>query len=512
MELKLKKVGHDYFEQVAWPSFSCETMRESIVPDSCADIARIIDTTALVCVTGREVTGDGRFCASGSVDVAVLYIPEKGDGPCSLRFQLPFQAFGDGQGAADCELLDIRGELRSVDTRVLNPRKVLTRADILLYPSGCRRTALSLCTDAAEAGDTIQLLRRQKEIRVVAGVREKEFTFLEELPLSPGKGGAEEVVSFRLALRSTDSKLIGSKLVVKGLIAATVLYREAGNRLGVLQQELPFSQILDGAGFDEECESEAVYRLLSAECRVGGENSPDDSHLLTLTLLLRGRATLYRREQVGFIADLYSTAAPVNCQTMEIELCEDSQRHIRRQNMRELLETGTPVKAVIDTEVCCCGVQWTGDGGERTLEIPVWARCLYLDENDSLRSARRDFTITCPAELPPGCQATAEACCRGDVMASIMPDGVELRCALECAIDASRRGRYVCVSGGETEEEGERPGEMPSLILRKIGREETLWAVAKQYRTTCRAILDVNEIADEEHIPLDRLLLIPRAR
>ena len=53
---------------------------------------------------------------------------------------------------------------------------------------------------------------------------------------------------------------------------------------------------------------------------------------------------------------------------------------------------------------------------------------------------------------------------------------------------------------------------MPSLILRKIGREETLWAVAKQYRTTCRAILDVNEIADEEHIPLDRLLLIPRAR
>ena len=53
MELKLKKAGHDYYEGVAWPPFSCETMRESIVPDSCADIARIVDTTGLVCLTGR---------------------------------------------------------------------------------------------------------------------------------------------------------------------------------------------------------------------------------------------------------------------------------------------------------------------------------------------------------------------------------------------------------------------------------------------------------------------------
>ena len=77
MELNFKKAGHDYYEPVRFTPFSCETMRESIVPDSCADIARIVDTTGLVCLTNRELTGDGRFCASGSVDVSVLYIPEK---------------------------------------------------------------------------------------------------------------------------------------------------------------------------------------------------------------------------------------------------------------------------------------------------------------------------------------------------------------------------------------------------------------------------------------------------
>ena len=511
MELKLKRADHDYYEPLAFVPFSCETTRENIVPDSCADIARIVETTGLVCVTGRELTGDGRFCASGSVDVSVLYIPEKGDGPCAIHFQMPFQCYGEGQGGGECEFLDIRGELQSIDTRALNPRKVLTRANLILYPCGCRHAALSVCTDVAEDESCIQLLREQKATRVAAGVREKEFTFVEELPLSPGRGGAEEIISKRLDIRGTDSKLIGNKLVVKGLIAVTVLYRENGGRLNLLQQELPFSQIVEGSGFEEECESEAAYRLLSAECRLGSEGSPDDPHVLTLTLLLRTRVTVWRNETISFISDLYSTAAPVSCQTMEIELREDSQRQIRRQNARELLETGVAVKAVVDTEIGCGSVQITGSGEE--MEIPLWARCLYLDENDMLHSARKEFTVACPTEQPAGCMVEAAAACRSDVMASILPDGIELRFPVECAVEISRLGRHLCVSGGETvEEEASSGGAVPSLTLRKIGREETLWSVAKQYRTTCQAILEVNGIPDERQVPSDRLLLIPRAR
>lgn len=509
MELKLKKAGHDYYEGVAWPPFSCETMRESIVPDSCADIARIVDTTGMVCLTGRELTGDGRFCASGTVEVAVLYIPEKGDGPCALRFQIPFQCCGEGQDAADGEFLDIRGELQSIDTRALNPRKVLTRANLQFYPTGCRHISQSVCTGAEEEDGAIQLLREKKETWVVAGVREKEFTFTEELPLSPGRGAAAEILTTRLALRGTDSKLIGNKLVVKGLISASVLYREAGGRLSVLQQDLPFSQILEGSGFTDDLDSSAAYRLLSADCRIGTEDSPEDTHTLTLSLLLRARVTARRREEIAFIADLYSTAAAVSCATEELSLREDCQRRSCRLNVRELLETGAEVKAVVDTEVGCGGVRPAGNAG--TLEVPLWARCLYLDENDALRCARREFSALCEGEVPEGCRAEAEAACRGDVMASIVPDGIELRFQVDCDLETAREGRYLCVSGGETEEEESREAG-PSLILRKVGREESLWSVAKQYRTTCRSILEVNEIPEESQLPRDRLLLIPRAR
>jgi len=510
MELNFKKVSHDYYEPLQFAPFSCETMRENIVPDSCGDIARIVDTTGLVCLTSCELTGDGRFCASGSVEASVLYIPEKEDGVRALHFQIPFQCYGEGQGPADCEFLDIRGELHSIDTRVLNPRKVLTRASLTLYPSGCRHATVSVCTEMAEdGGENVQLLREKRESRVVAGVREKEFTFTEELPLSPGRGGAEEILSTRLDIRGTDSKLIGNKLVVKGLISAAILYRENGGRLALLQQDLPFSQILEGNGFDEDCESDAAYHLLSAECRAGSEGAPDDAYVVTMSLLVKARVTVWRGEEVAFIADLYSTAAPVSCQMMELELNEDAQKSTRRQNVRELLETGVPVKSVLDTEIGCGAVQTAGS----EVKISAWARCLYLDENDVLGSVRREFTVSCPAEMPgelAGCQG--EAACHGDVITNIMPEGIELRFPLDCTLSASNRRRYLCVSGGETDEEEQNKEVMPSLILRKLSPEETLWSVAKQYRTTRKGILEVNELNEESQIPYDRLLLIPRTR
>ena len=514
MELKFKKTGHDYYEPLRFSPFSCETMRESIVPDSCADIARIVETTGLVCLTSRELTGDGRFSAGGTVEVSVLYIPEQADrssreeSPCALHFQIPFQCYGEG--LPECEFPDIRGELRSIDTRALNPRKVLTRANLTLYPAGCRHTGLSVCTDIDGEGEGVQLLGQKRETRVVAGVREKEFSFSEELPLSPGRGGAEEILSTRLDIRGTDSKLIGSKLVVKGLSSAAILYRETGGRLAMLQQDLPFSQILEGSGFDEDCESEADYRLLSVECRQGSEGG--DAYVVTVNLTLSARVTVWRREEVSFIADLYSTAAPVRCETMDLELNEDCQRSARRQNIRELLETAAAVKSVLDTEISCGGAQVSG--GE--VKIPLWARCLYLDENDALGSVRKEFTVSCPAELPDGAPAgedcLAESVCLGDVIANIMPEGIELRAPLEYSLTCASRRRYLCVSGGETEEEESGRERAPSLVLRKMGPEETLWSVAKQYRTTCRGILEVNELEEDAPIPTDRLLLIPKAR
>ena len=94
-------------------------------------------------------------------------------------------------------------------------------------------------------------------------------------------------------------------------------------------------------------------------------------------------------------------------------------------------------------------------------------------------------------------------------MSGMLPDGIELRFPLEITVDTEKLRTYVCVAGGEVMEE-QSDTCTPSLVLRRIGSEESLWDLAKKHRTTCKAILEINELQDEAQISQGRLLLIPK--
>ena len=53
-------------------------------------------------------------------------------------------------------------------------------------------------------------------------------------------------------------------------------------------------------------------------------------------------------------------------------------------------------------------------------------------------------------------------------------------------------------------------GRRPSLVMRRLAADETLWDAAKQYRTDEELIRAVNQLAEGE-VP-DKMLLIPRMR
>ncbi|MBQ2324146.1 MAG: LysM peptidoglycan-binding domain-containing protein, partial [Oscillospiraceae bacterium] len=64
----------------------------------------------------------------------------------------------------------------------------------------------------------------------------------------------------------------------------------------------------------------------------------------------------------------------------------------------------------------------------------------------------------------------------------------------------------------QVESSAEKLQDLPNLILRALSSEETLWDLAKQYRTTVNEILTANELSDQSAAAVGELLLIPRRR
>ena len=148
MELELKKDRLDAYEAGGEVALTQEETAETIVPDYCPDIARIIETTGKVFLHSRELR-DGRGTVSGTVRVTVLYTPEGEGGIRTLEFAMPFTAETDGRSLTDCAALLADTETEFLETRMLNPRKVFTHCKLVTRLTGYQRRPLRFSADVA---------------------------------------------------------------------------------------------------------------------------------------------------------------------------------------------------------------------------------------------------------------------------------------------------------------------------------------------------------------------------
>ena len=143
MELELQKNCFEGYDSGGELILTQEETAETIVPDYCPDIARIIETQGAVFLHGREIR-DGRAEISGTVRVSVLYTPDGEGGIRTLEFAIPFTAQGDAHALPECAALTAETGAELLETRLLNPRKVFTHCKLVTRVTGYRRISVCL--------------------------------------------------------------------------------------------------------------------------------------------------------------------------------------------------------------------------------------------------------------------------------------------------------------------------------------------------------------------------------
>ena len=288
MELELKKVCFDAFEVGAESVVTQEETAETIVPDYCPDIARIIDTEGKIFLHARELR-DGKAVVAGTVQINVLYTPDGEGGIRTLNFAMPFTAESEGKAMSECLNLWAVTETEFLETRILNPRKVYTHCKLVTRMTGYQKAPLCVCSDAE--GDPALFLQKKLEMQhtsIVTQIVEKEFTFSDELSLSPGKEGAAELLSSRVSGSVTETKIVGNKLILKGLFQVGLFYQTAAGQCGSYHGELPFSQIMERGKGRDHMTNTSIYQNIAT--RTAG-----DIYLGVVGPVRTGKSTFIKR-------------------------------------------------------------------------------------------------------------------------------------------------------------------------------------------------------------------------
>ncbi|WP_409968580.1 DUF3794 domain-containing protein [Bengtsoniella intestinalis] len=509
MDLEFKTQTVHVYELGEQQVLGQEETLETIVPDYCPDIARILQTEGTVGIHNRTMTPTG-VQVTGTIRITVLYVPEGVGGVRSLEYAMPFSL--ESTAMAGCAHVTVQTELEQLDSRTLNPRKLFTHCKLMSRLTGHRLKAQTLCTDVVSPeGCGIETQYMSQKAVVVEKIVEKDCTFAEEMSLSPAKGGATEILMSRVTPQVNETKVMGNKLIFKGVFHSWVLYATGSGAHCTATDQVPFSHIMDIGDQVEGVWATVGVDLTGWEVQL--DSSDDEGRRISLTLYAHATAMMRQEQQWTLLDDLYATAYDVGYhrETVQVECLWEPLR--RRQTLREVLEIGVVPQAVMATMVSCSPVQVVREGQMVSLRTTAMVKVIYSDESGAALSVQRAVEVTTQMELPVHYAVCVQALALEEPQSVLGERGIEVRFCVDYVGEVRASGQCSCIASGQVDLTTPKDlSGAPSLVLRRLETGMTPWMLAKIHHTTVATILSANQCASKEELPRGELLLIPKKR
>lgn len=500
MEAKLKQEQHQQYSCVYTGTLNREETLESVVPDVLPDITRILDTDCSLYLRGKAIYKE-KAEVEANLQAVILYLADNSQNICRLELSKNLNFTLESECLEEKDQLCVWLQLNHADTRILNPRKVLLRADIQGEVNAYRSETVTIAVDREEP-EELQVKISQFPVQSITCVGEKAFSVSEEFTVTSAYSGIDELLTARAHASIDETKHVGEKMILQGTVNLKVLYRPKDEYVPRSESfTTTFSQIID-------CPSGAdgthTLQLSPTSLRLDAMNGGNGSPVILMDIHLVVQTVCRTRTDLSFIVDAYSTTGEESVQKKAIPLCVSSETVYLRETVREMMETPEVVTEILDAYMQP-GVAVVGERGVR---IPVQVKVLYVTDNGSLNSMIRRFQVDMVCDDMRDKKIILHQIECTDPYFAPTSGGIEIRLPVEMKLEHYEEATLSVVNAVELEMEDTKSSyEGPSLIVVRCN-DSDLWNLAKRYKTTVDSI----EAANKIKVEAGQLLLIPRAR
>lgn len=472
---------------------------ESVVPDTNDDIGKIASVRTVVLLKSKDVTARG-VIITGELTAALIYITENEKNVSCVRLTKSFSLEYDLPDADADALAHVKLLIQNSESRVINPRKVSVTFELSGELSLYRQETAAAETTLPELSpEGLHAKSESAELVVAGAVMEKTFVVNEQLPFPPGKPRPAQLVSQSVDFALSETQIIGTKAVVKGVATLSVCYLSDEVNYPVRTEfSTPFSQIID-TGEEETEYCGVILELTGCYCAIADSISGDkvlDAELHAVLQLV-----CYRRQTVNYISDVYSNLMPCIHSSRTRQLCELSSVTTARLTADERVSVLEDCADVLSVFASLSQVSALPD----KLAAAVTLDIIYRTLDGELASVHRLIGVeTTPGEV----QARVTTARLADVY--LRPDGasIDAHICVELSYQTASIAELKSVESVTLDETA--PYDTSSFAALTLVRAEgeSVWELAKTYHSTVERIKELNPPEAEGDNPL---VLIPKA-
>lgn len=490
---------------------------DMIVPDSKPDLQEILRCEGKVTIREKRITDD-RLSFSGSMEVTVLYRAKNGERPLyAMKTSLPLEDFLHIEGLEKDMEVRLDTQLEHLDCQIINDRKSGVKAVILVQAEAEQQKHAEILQSVE--GEDIECLKGLLQMEQDTASLKDRFTVKEELSLSPSKPEIVDVLWEGVDLTEQDMRAMEGKVMVRGNLKVCMLYCDGAGSIGSFCEKIPFSGYLEGEKIEPK--TEILGRLTVEEAKLT-PMMDEDGEARQVAVDVTIGAELNGKEAVEqeILQDAY---APRGAVTLE------------KETIRYPVIVGNGKNQFIVKE----RIQLEGDEKPMLRAEEVWGEVQLSEARVVVDNVEVEGVLT--AEILYDCAADEEPICilrRGIPFGQMMElRGIaegdeaavtlrledidfqmlseregELRATIAMEAVVTRQETAEVVRDIAMGEEGNEPP-MAGAVIYVVQAGDSLWSIAKRYRTTIDDILAVNEIEEPELIyPGQKLLIIKMAR
>jgi len=501
METALNKAEINCLERVFSVCVGCEETAESVVPDILPDICKIADADGLVLLRSK-VAEQGRVSVNGTINATVLYLPEDGSGVCRLSIDVPYSISYECVDVSEASHPETSVRLRSIDARMLNPRKVLIRADVEAEIRVYNKSAYSVSNGIdAEEETSIQVLSNSFAFMPVISAKEKTFVMTDEYQIPANMPALDVLLRERLELFVDDIKSVGNKIIFKGIAKFDLMYASAQGDVLSTTWSSSFSQILEMNEIDENPEVKVTLMLTGAYFEP--MDTANDGRVITAELHVVAQATCIEQREYSYISDAYSNKFLLDIQRETVSLRSAERASTQRETIHDFLETSTPVGELVSV--------YTRPGiisvNEGDVKCAISVHAIYKDPGGELISMSKKINADFYFEIDEGTALESLAVRSIEEYATPSAGGLEIRIPVEITAEIYKNIIVETVSG-IVEDRGSPIdlSDSPSIIVLQNSSDD-LWKLAKKYHSTQTLIKEANKISCIEEA--EDILLVP---
>ena len=484
----------------------CE--EDFIVPDIKPDILNTIRTNGTVCIYKKEVM-DGKVRIEGSINVYIMYLADDETSSIrSLNTTLSFSQTIDFERVKEGMLLEDKIALKSLEAKVINGRKVNVRAMLDLDLKIVSNEELEFVKEIDDIKDA-QTLDRSITLNSLLG---SGFTkvYAKDTIVIDSLDNLAEIMKVDFTIINKETKISYNKVLVKADACVKMVYLTEDNRICTTSNLIPVMGFIDMPDVTDENICDVQYEIKNLLVKPNNI----EEHSIYVEAELEINARVYQSKQLNIIEDLYSPSVNLVYKQKQIQAVAQKEMVRDTCSIREkqfISEIGN--RKIYDVDINPRVINQTILKNRILYEGELELNFLFEAEGSSRVGTKSmtlpfTFNMDCMGAIPTSKIETNIEITLQDF--TIMPDeSIDIKIDLEFLVNLSNSQNMQVIEEVNVDETTQN--ERYSLIIYFVKPGDTLWKIAKKFRSTISNIATINGIEDENKINVGQQLFIPTA-